>query len=117
MFKSINEKMMITKYFDSIIILRLGMKKRAKKKNDLGCWYWYIYLKIKMMVIFRCCYKITFANVPEDGVECEYFAIVSIDSLLYEKKYYLWVYLDNCAHKIIGKQMIDYLNDPLFYSD
>ena len=33
MFKSINEKMMITKYFDSIIILRLGMKKKKKKKK------------------------------------------------------------------------------------
>ena len=37
-------------------------------------------------------------NVPEDGVECEFFTIISIDSLLvYESKYYLEVYLDNCA--------------------
>ena len=33
-------------------------------------------------------------NVLEDGVECEYFKIMSIDSLLvYESKYYLQVYL------------------------
>ena len=57
MFKSINEKMMITKYFDSIIILRLGMKKNSKKKKkkkktiwdvDIDIfisrlrWWWYL---------------------------------------------------------------------------
>ena len=37
-------------------------------------------------------------NVPEDDMECESFAVISIDSLLvYENKYYLQVYLDNCA--------------------
>ena len=44
-------------------------------------------------------------NVPEDAVECESFTIISIDSLLvYENKYYLEVYFDNCAYKIVGKQ-------------
>ena len=40
--------------------------------------------------------------------------------LFYESKYYLvlqQVYLDNCAYKIVDKQMIDYLNDHLFDSD
>ena len=37
-------------------------------------------------------------NVPEDGVVCESFTIISIDSLLvYENKYFLQVYGDNCA--------------------
>ena len=37
-------------------------------------------------------------NVPEDGVDCESFTIISIDSyLVYENKYYLQVYFDNCA--------------------
>ena len=37
-------------------------------------------------------------NVPEDGVECESFTVISIDSLLYyNSKYYLQIYLANCA--------------------
>ena len=47
-------------------------------------------------------------NVPEDGVECESFTIISIYFLIvYENKYYLQVYLDNCAYKTVEKQMID----------
>ena len=48
-------------------------------------------------------------NVPEDDIECESFKVISIDSLLvYESKYYLLVYLDNCAYKTENKQMADY---------
>ena len=37
-------------------------------------------------------------NVPEDDKECETFTVISIDSLLlYNKKYYLQVYLNICA--------------------
>ena len=44
-------------------------------------------------------------NVPEDDIECESFTVLSTDSLLvYENKYYLQVYLDNCAYKIANKQ-------------
>ena len=40
-------------------------------------------------------------NVLKDGVECESFTIISIDSLLvYENKYYLQAYLDICAYKL-----------------
>ena len=40
-------------------------------------------------------------NVPEDGVECESFTIISIDSsLAYENKYYQQVYLDNMFIKL-----------------
>ena len=54
-------------------------------------------------------------NVPEDCVEWEYFTVISIDSLLFhENKYYLQVYLDNCAYKIAEKKMIDCLEDNLF---
>ena len=36
-------------------------------------------------------------NVPEDDKECEFFAVISTDSLLvYGNTYYLQVYLDNC---------------------
>ena len=53
--------------------------------------------------------------MPEDNIECKSFTIISIDSLLvYESKYYLQVYLDNCAYKILNKQMINYLNDSIF---
>ena len=41
--------------------------------------------------------------------------IDSIDSLLvYENKYYLQVYLNNCAGKIPKKQMTDYLDENFF---
>ena len=53
-------------------------------------------------------------NMPEDGVECESFTIISIDSLLvYENKFYLQVYLDSCTYKIVNIEMIDYLHDNL----
>ena len=53
--------------------------------------------------------------MPEDDIECEYFLIISVDFLLvYENKYYLEVYLDNCAYKIANKQMTDYLDENLF---
>ena len=51
-------------------------------------------------------------NVPEDDKECEYFTVISIDFLLvYDTKYYLQVYLDNCAYAILNKQMTDYLDE------
>ena len=59
-------------------------------------------------------------NVPEGGAECESFTVISIGSLLaYENKYYLQVYLDNCANKIVNTQiqMIDYLRVNLFDSN
>ena len=53
-------------------------------------------------------------NVPEDDVKCECFTVISIDSLLvYGKKYYLQVYLGNCANKTVNKQMTDYLDGNL----
>ena len=40
------------------------------------------------------------------------------DSLLiYENKYYLQVYLDNCAYKIVDKPMMDYLGENPFETD
>ena len=43
-------------------------------------------------------------NVPEDGRECKSFIVLSIHSLLvYDKKYYLQVSLDNCAYKAVKK--------------
>ena len=57
-------------------------------------------------------------NVPEDGVECESFTIIFIDSLLtYDNRLYLQAYLDNCAHKIVDRQMTDYLVEYLFEND
>ena len=57
-------------------------------------------------------------NVPEDDIDCESFTVISIDSLLvYENKYYLQVYLDNCAYRNANKQIIVYLDDNLFYVD
>ena len=54
-------------------------------------------------------------NVPEDDIECEFFTVISIHYLLiYEKKYYLQVYLDKYAYKIANKQIPYYLDDNLF---
>ena len=42
--------------------------------------------------------------MPEDDIECDSFTVYPIDSLfVYENKYYLQVYLDNCAYKIAKK--------------
>ena len=44
--------------------------------------------------------------------------VIYIDSLLfYENKYYLQVYLDNGAYKVLDIHMIDYPDDNLFESD
>ena len=57
-------------------------------------------------------------NVPKDDTECESFTVITIDSLLVCKnKYYLEVYLDSCAYKIVDKQMMDYLGDNPFEID
>ena len=48
--------------------------------------------------------------MPEVGVECESFTVISIDSLhVYENKYYLKIYLDNCSYRIVDKQIIGYI--------
>ena len=57
-------------------------------------------------------------NVPEDDVECELFTVISINSLLvYDEKYYLQVFLDNCAYKTVNKQVTDYLDENLLKHD
>ena len=54
-------------------------------------------------------------DVPEDDIECESFTVISIDSLLmYDKKNYLQVYLDNCTYKTVKTQMSDYLDENRF---
>ena len=43
------------------------------------------------------------------------FIVISTDALLvYEDKYYLKVYLENCNYKTVNEQMIDYLDEKLF---
>ena len=52
----------------------------------------------------------------EDDIECESLTVISIDPLLvYENRYYLQVYLDNCAYKIANKQLTDYLAESFFW--
>ena len=42
-------------------------------------------------------------NVSEDGAKCESFTVTSIDFFhVYENKYYLQVYLDIRAYKIVN---------------
>ena len=41
-------------------------------------------------------------------------SVIYVDSLLvHEVKYYLQVYLNNCAHKTLTKQITDYLDENL----
>ena len=54
-------------------------------------------------------------NETEDDIECEYFKVISIDSLLaYNEKNYQQVFLDNFANKIVNKKMTNYLDENLF---
>ena len=54
-------------------------------------------------------------SVPEDGIEHESFTVISIALLhVYDKKYYLQVYLPNYAYKISDHQKTDYLVDNFF---
>ena len=53
--------------------------------------------------------------MPEDNIECEFFTVISIDLLLvYDSKYYLEEYLENCVYKTVNKQMADYLDENIF---
>ena len=57
-------------------------------------------------------------NVPEDDIEWESVTIISTDSLfVYANKYYLQIYLDNYAYKIVGKRMMNCLGKSLFETD
>ena len=41
-------------------------------------------------------------NVPENDIDCSSFTVISIGFLLvYKNKYFLQVYSDNCANKIV----------------
>ena len=69
--------------------------------NDLSSYNRYIKTKIRTYGD-KFYTNIRGLNIPEDDIECESFTVTSIDSLLvYETKYYLEAYLDNCAYKIV----------------
>ena len=54
-------------------------------------------------------------NIPVNDIEFEAFTVISVDSLLvYESKYYLHVYLNNCDYKVLNKQTTDYLDENVF---
>ena len=57
-------------------------------------------------------------NVPEDVTECASLTVIFIVSVLvYKYKYYLLVYLDNCAYKIVDKRIMVYLGGNSFETD
>ena len=82
------------------------------KSNALPV-YDYRYIKAKIRTYVDKIYtNFCGLNIPEADLECKFFRIMYIDSLLVcENKYYLEVYLDNCAYKIVNKQMTDYLDE------
>ena len=50
-----------------------------------------------------------------DGAKCECRTIISVNFLLvYDNKFYLQLYLNNCAYKVVGKQKTGYLDGNLF---
>ena len=54
-------------------------------------------------------------NMPDDDTKFESFTIISIDFLLvWERKYYQQVCLNNCTYKITKKKSLVYLDDNLF---
>ena len=57
------------------------------------------YIKIKIRKYdYKVYTNFRVLNVLEDDTECEFFTVISLDSLLvYENKYYQQTYLDNCA--------------------
>ena len=57
------------------------------------------YIKIKIRKYdYKVYTNFRVLNVLEDDTECEFFTVISLDSLLvYENKYYQQIYLDNCA--------------------
>ena len=62
------------------------------------------YIKTKIRTYDDKVYNCHGLNVSEVDMKCEIFTVISIDSLIvYESKYYLQVYLDNCAYKIASK--------------
>ena len=74
------------------------------------------YIKTKIRTFGdKVCSNFLGINATKDDTECEFFTVISIEFLLVCKnKYYLQVYLDNCAYKISNIQMIDYLDKNLF---
>ena len=57
-------------------------------------------------------------NVPEDVTERASLTVIFIVSVLvYKYKYYLLVYLDNCAYKIVDKRIMVYLGENSFETD
>ena len=112
MFLHIDDDKLLEKY------KTIGTKIEGLKNNELDALPVYDnrYMKTKTRTyIDKVHTNFQGLDVLEDGTEYESFTVVSINSLLsYDNKYYLQVYLDNCAYKIVDKQMI---GDNLFKRD
>ena len=119
-FKEKNNKLIFLHIDDEKLLEKyktIWTKIEELKKHWIGCFtcLWsYIYIKPKK----KACSDIVYTNfgglnVLEDSVKYESFTIIYIDPLLvYQNKY-----LDDCAHKIVNTQMVDYFGDNLFESD
>ena len=104
---------------EKLLSIRLsGVRLKIKKKTELNALLVYDdgHIKAKIRTYGDKVYaKQRGLNVPEDDIECESFTVISIFSLhVHENKYYLQVYLDNCAYKIANKQMTDYIDENIF---
>ena len=56
--------------------------------------------------------------MPEGGIKLESFTVIFIDFLLiYENRYYLQVYLNKYAYKVVNTEIKYYLDDKFFEAD
>ena len=56
--------------------------------------------------------------MPEGGIKLESFTVIFIDFLLiYENRYYLQVYLNKYAYKVVNTEIIYYLDDKFLEAD
>ena len=54
-------------------------------------------------------------EAPKDYIKCETFTVIFLDYfIVYNKKYYMQLFLGNCTYKIVNKQMANYLDENLF---
>ena len=64
---------------------------------------------------YKSLYQLSWLKYARRWYRMQSFTVICIDSLLvYVNKYYLQLYLDNYAYKVVCKQMADYLDENVF---
>ena len=114
-----NKLMLFSTDDDKLLEKKTTISSKVKNLKYIELYAFPVYndRKIKTKIIthgVKVCTISKGLNVQNYRAEYKSRAVIYIDSLLfYEKKYYLKVYLDKCAYKVIDIQMIYYLDDSL----